>query len=171
MKRLPLEALRNLWEEEGIHGDWRRMLKDGYRSGELYFEFGLMPEKKKACNYRLILDHEVPVWLCSGDTEFRGEYVIRPDDARAGDEVVSASDNIEGFRYHTLYVTEAAYNAMLADAARIFASYRDDEIVCFWSIPNKWFADLALIQFITENIVATDYYESRPQSRSTWYWP
>lgn len=171
MKRIPMEALRDMWKKEGIYGNWRRVLKEGYKLGELYFELGLMPEKEKACDYRFILDHEVPVWLCPSGDGFRGEYVIRPDDSRAGEIVVFKSDKVKGFRYHTCYVAQETYNVMLMDAAHIFATYGDEETVCFWSIPNKWFDDLVLIQFVADKIVMTDDYKNRPRSRHTWYWP
>lgn len=166
MDRIPSETLRAMWQKEGVHGDWRRLLKEGYDPGEPYFEFGLMPEKNDGCNYRIVLNHKVPVWLCPATVSFRGLYVIRPLNERAGEVEVE-----NGGRYHTFFVTEEAYAGMLADAAHIFALYQDDDTVCFWSIPNKWFGESGLIRFISQNLVATEEFQDLVPGRESWYWP
>ena len=140
MDRIPVETLREMWQQEGIDGDWRRMLKQGYAPEELYFEFGLMPEKQSGCHYRIILEHKVPLWLCPQPSPFTGLYVIRPHHQRAGEVEIKTSKASSELRYHTFFVTESAFAIMLDDAAQIFSLYQDEESVCFWSIPNKWFA-------------------------------
>jgi hypothetical protein len=172
MERIPVDKLREMWKREGIHGDWRNILKKDYKPGELYFEFGLMPEKHHKCNYRIILDHEVRVLMCPKYVVLQGEYVIRPDNTKAGEVEVLESDKAKGFRYHTFYVTDEDYREMINDATRIYEEYRDEVIVCFWSIPNRWFSDLSLVRFITGHIVLSqDYRNRRRSSRLDWYWP
>jgi hypothetical protein len=155
-----------MWETEGVHGSWRKLLHEGYAPGETYFEFGVMPEKRKEFgDYRVVLDHDVFVRLCPKDNPLRGQYVIRPDDIKAG-----RVDTEDG-RYKTFYVLEAEYSQMLKEAQQIYDEYKNEIIVCFWSIPNKWLSDCFLIKFIAENIVETDGYRNRIRGRDSFFWP
>lgn len=171
MDRIPIETLREMWQQEGVDGEWRRLLRQGYDPEELYFEFGLMPEKQRGCHYRIILEHKVPVWLCPQQSPFAGLYVIRPRNECAGEIEIKASKENNRIHYQTFFVTEPAFTTMLDDAARIFSLYQNEESVCFWSIPNKWFAELALIQFITQNIVLKADFRAHLHGRRSWYWP
>jgi len=171
MERIPIDKLRYMWEEQGTQGEWRKILKNGYKPVDFYFEFGLMPEKEHECEYRIILDHEVPVWLCPGQTDFKREYAIEPDNARAGETEFIESKKVKDFRFHTLYVSEEDYTQFITDAQLIYKEYCDEYIICFWGIPNKWFHDLALVQFITDQIVLSKDYIHRRHSSHSWYWP
>lgn len=171
MERIPIETLREMWRKGGVWGDWRRRLREGYAPGERYFEFGLMPERHHGCHYRVVLNHHVPVWLCPAGSTFRSIYVIRPQNERAGEVEIREADRKAGVHYHTFFVTEEAYAGMLADAAHIFALYEDEDSVCFWSIPHKWFGETGLIRFISEKIAATDEFRDLDLGRESWYWP
>jgi hypothetical protein len=165
MKRIPMNTLRESWTSQGYWGAWRQRLSDGYLPGELYFEFGLMPSTKaQGCDYRMILDHEVHVLLCRRAVD--AEYVIRPSDAEANH--ANGEVNRQG---RTLIVTPAQYSGFLQDAAAIFAEYQDPERGSFWSIPDKWFADLSLVRFVRDHVVATEAFNARTRMRQDWYWP
>jgi hypothetical protein len=167
MQRIGIDQLRSLWKQQGIYGSWREILKSDYQPGELYFEFGLMPEKSRQNgDYRIVLDHEVHVQLVPPDVKLSREYIIRPDASKAGKREVDTTH-----RYHTLFVTPTQYTGMVEDASRIYEEYKDDDIVCFWSIPNKWFADCSLVQFLTDEVVLTEDYKKRISTRQDWYWP
>ena len=167
MQRIPIDQLRLMWKEEGFWGPWRERLKSSYAPGELYFEFGLVPEpNRQRGDYRIVLDHEVHVQLSPSDISLRGQYVIKADPSRAGEQQVDANH-----KYHTLFVTDAEYAEFLNNASRIYAEYKDEDIGCFWSIPKKWFSDLQLIRFLADRIVLTEDYRNRPRTRQDWYWP
>jgi hypothetical protein len=166
-----MDQLRELWQKEGFYGEWRKLLKTGYRSGEPYFEFGLQEGKNPNFDYKLILDHEVPIWLCSKDSNFRGEFVITPDNQKANETDIVERTEPKHFKYQIFYVDDSSYEQMKSDANSIYQEYQDEERVCFWSIPNQWFQDLSLIRFITSRIVLSDDYRQFPRSRQDWYWP
>jgi hypothetical protein len=172
LSRIPIADLRQRWQREGPHGEWRALLRTGYAEGEPYFEFGVMPESKHPCRWRIVLDHAVPVWLCDESAAFNGEHVIRPDDRRAGQVVVTPGGPARGgLAFTTYHVTWAEFERMQQDAAEIHREYADPVSVSFWSIPNRWYSDRALVQFLAARIVNTDTYRSRPRGRTDWYWP
>jgi hypothetical protein len=170
MSRLPIGQLRALWEKEGEHGPWRALLRAGYGAKEPYFEFGVMPEPAgDPCEYRVVLDHEVPVSLCPANANVRRVWVIRPDEGRAGQ--IDVQQDEQGFHYHTLFVSPQDYATLRSEAERISKEYADERSISFWSVPNKWFADTQLVQLLTRNIVNTADYQQRPALRQSWYWP
>ena len=172
LPRILIADLRRRWQDEGPQGDWRALLRAGYAPGEPYFEFGVMPEKTHPCGWRIVLDHAVPAWLCDEDAAFRGEYVIRPDDRREGEvDVTPGGPESGGVSFRTLYVTRADFDRMQQDAADIHREYADPVSVSFWSIPDRWYSDRPLVQFLTAQIVNRDAYRSRPRGRADWYWP
>jgi hypothetical protein len=171
LPRIPIAELRTRWEREGPHGPWRELLRAGYAEGEPYFEFGVMPETKHACAWRIVLDHEVPVWLCATGQPFEGEHVVRPDDRRAGQTDVSRADGRGGVVFTTHYVTVAEFQRLERDAADIHREYADPVSVSFWSIPDRWFSDRPLVQLLSGRIVNTEAYRARPRGRSDWYRP
>ena len=163
MERLPMDALRGLWKEQGFWGPWRGQLRSGYAPDDVYVEFGLMPAQDE-CDYRIVLDHDVTVLLCR--RQAGASYVIRPDDRRGGQEEVSGTPP-----RHTLFVSDADYSQFLHDAADIYRQYQDDDRGSFWSIPQKWFGDAALVKFLVDRIVLTDDYRNRVRTRLGWFWP
>jgi hypothetical protein len=167
--RIRLDDLRPLWQSDPRYGAWRVRLRTGYRPDEPYFEFGVMRElNAQACEYRVVLDHEVPVYLCRSMPPKQYEWMIVVDDAHAGQ---SESPGLGDFTLHTLFVSGSDYEQLRRDAEEIIRDYGDEEIVSFWSIPNKWFGDTQLVHLLDERVVSTRDYQERPRSRHTWYWP
>lgn len=167
MDKIPLDELRVLWEQQGYWGTWREMLRKGYSAEDVYFEFGLVPEQnRRRGDYKIVLDHEVQVQLCPADVSVKGQYVIKearsPEGHHEGDT---------GPRYRAVMVSSAEYAEMLDNASYIYEQYKDEDVVCFWGIPNKWFSDLLLIRVITDHIILTDDYKKRTRTRADWFWP
>lgn len=168
---IELNELRVFWEKEGVFGDWRELLKRGYQKDELYFEFGLMPDTQSNCDFKIILDHEIPVFLCPEGVEKKGEHVIKLDEEKRGKVEVELKDNPPRFKFKTYFIGSEEYLLIKKEAEKIFNLYGDDEIICFWSIPNKWFEDTLLVKFLREKIVESEDYDQYRSGKTAWYWP
>lgn len=162
--KIPIEELKNLWENEGTWGKWRDLLKTGYESNETYFEFGLMPNIQDS-DFIIVVNHIHEISLNSGGLAI-GNSVITPSNQRVGTQEIIRDKIRKPIIY---YVSREFYQNIIDEARQIFEEYKNEETICFWSIPNKWFDNTNLVGFIQDNIVLKGIKDNWP--RKDWYWP
>lgn len=125
------------------------------------FEFGV---DKTEMGYRLMVNAQIiGVYLYSDADDFRKqikspyEAVIVPDQFRARTIEQENGYNI------VIYVSPEDYEQFCHDAQIVYDLYSTDNL-CFRSIPDIWFSDLMLVQFIR------DYLHPHP-AMQRWFGP
>ncbi|ADB40274.1 hypothetical protein [Spirosoma linguale] len=152
--KIPKEKLVELIFQEQTLGEWRHLLKEGYSPNDYYFEFGLHPTKlTNKDEFKIVINHHWPIRLGK----------IKNDDY--GWLITNSPLPQEG-RKNTLSVDDKTYDTLLEEADMIYQEYKMEDSICFWSIPNKWFANTKLVQLIEKKIPPVG-----PWSRADWYWP
>lgn len=152
--KISMQEIEKLMTNDPIDSVWRKVLKEGYEPDEYYFEFGLFPKYlKEYDNFEIILNHSFPVRLKRTIEENSSSSVITAD--------------ILNNQGKSKYLVDAdTLDIFFQEATMIFHEYRKSDGGAFFSIPNKWFSDTQLVQFISEKIHPEGMW-----ARADWYWP
>lgn len=152
--KISIQKIEKLIANDPTDSLWRKILKEGYEPNEYYFEFGLFPKYLRDYdNFEIILNHSFPVWL------------QRLNDKNSSNSVITA--DISGNQERNKYLVDSnTLDIFFQEATSIFHEYRKSDGGAFFSIPNKWFEDTQLIQFITKTIHPEGMW-----ARADWYWP
>lgn len=113
------------------------------------FEFGV---DKTELGFRLTINGQIiGIYLYPDADEFRKridspyEAVITPDQARANSIEHEDGKNV------VIYVSPADYEQFCQDAQTVYDLYHSEGL-CFREIPDIWFSNLALVQFIRDHL-------------------
>lgn len=147
-----MSTFRRIPMEEILHpSDFGLLINEVQRAREAgSFEFGV--DKTDELGFRLTINgQQVGIYLYPDANEFRrrigspSEAVIAADPTRAGSIEHANGDNI------AIYVSPEKHEQFCLDAQTIYDLYTSGNL-CFRSIPDVWFSDLALIQFIRDHL-------------------
>jgi hypothetical protein len=144
-RKLPIQEIHELWEA----GDFNSVITQvisAYRAGSV-FKFGV---DKLEDSYRLTINQMVsPIYLTDSEKvkpKDRFLAAIVPDVTLAGTVDWRAENHVIIF-----YVLPREFSGFCQEAEQIFNEYFYNDL-CFRMIPDIWFSDTSLVQFIRKEM-------------------
>ncbi len=131
--------------------DWRKELKKGYEENEPYYEFGILPltlPYQSEQGFLLLLNHHLEIYFTSVPIN-KGDMLVCPNDNKVGkkEEIITTKS-----RPITIYyLSQQEWQICCAEAAQIRKDYEQIRDGFFLSIPNKWYEQTFIINFVNEH--------------------
>jgi hypothetical protein len=146
-RKLSIAEIDFLWNKQNDPNAVLNEIVRAYQAGAT-FQFGI---DRIVTGYRLtIRSNPVGIYLTNKVTKARreskwpGGFII-PDEGKAG------SVNWKGQNYVIFYLLPERFDWFCREAEQIFKEYFF-EGNCFRMIPNIWFDDMLLVQFVRERL-------------------